>query len=454
MNAEEINELKAAVRAVPSNIQLRKILAKALLENGSFTEAEVEYKEAIAMAPNDSALKLGLARTFLLNDKLGAAIILLEEMKDLSFEQAPYWKLLATVQLERGMTEDAREAYERAVDLDPMLSDPELKERILDAQAAEKEPEREKLLAGGPTELEEVDLLMEDMDIERPKVDFKDVGGMDRLKEEIRMKIILPLEQPELYKAYGKKVGGGILMYGPPGCGKTFLARATAGEIRANFFSVGLNDILDMYIGQSEQNLHEIFQKARANTPAVLFFDEVDALGASRSDMRQSAGRHVINQFLSELDGVQYSNEGVLILGATNTPWHLDTAFRRPGRFDRILFVPPPDAQGRAEIYKLKLEGKPVGRLDFKKLAAASSGFSGADIESVIDKAVEIKLDQAMRSGKVEAIETADLLKAAKNHKPSTKEWLATAKNYAAFANSGGLYDDILKYLDTKEKYR
>src|SRR5207253_50493 len=143
---------------------------------------------------------------------------------------------------------------------------------------------------------------------------FKDVGGMDTLKDEIRMKIIHPLEHPELYQAYGKTVGGGILMYGPPGCGKTHLARATAGEVRAGFLAVGINDVLDMWIGQSERNLHELFERARANRPCVLFFDEVDALGASRSDLRQSGGRHQINQFLAELDGIKSSNEGVLIL--------------------------------------------------------------------------------------------------------------------------------------------
>src|SRR5207247_1448737 len=157
-----------------------------------------------------------------------------------------------------------------------------------------------------------------DTAIERPQITFKDVGGMDAVKEEIRMKIIFPLTHPELYEAYGKAIGGGILMYGPPGCGKTHLARATAGEVKAGFLAVGISDVLDMWIGNSERNLHSLFEQARRNAPCVLFFDEVDALGASRTDMKTSAGRHLINQFLSELDGVKASNEGVLILGATN----------------------------------------------------------------------------------------------------------------------------------------
>ena len=138
---------------------------------------------------------------------------------------------------------------------------------------------------------------------------------------------------------------------------KTHLARATAGEINATFLSVGISDVLEMWLGNSERNLHQLFQQARRNKPCVLFFDEVDALAASRTDMRTSAARHMINQFLSEMDGVDSSNEGVLTLAATNAPWHVDAAFRRPGRFDRILFVPPPDQAARAAILRIHLVG-------------------------------------------------------------------------------------------------
>src|SRR5436853_1488758 len=184
-------------------------------------------------------------------------------------------------------------------------------------------------------------------------------------------------------------------MYGPPGCGKTHLDRATAGEVKAGFLAVGINDILDMWLGQSEKNLHELFEQARRNRPCVLFFDEVDALAASRSDMRQGAGRHIINQFLSELDGVQSSNDGVLILAATNAPWHLDPAFRRPGRFDRILFVPPPDAAARAAILRIQCRGKPVETIDYDYLGKKTEHFSGDDLKAVVDQAIEIKLRAA-----------------------------------------------------------
>jgi SpoVK/Ycf46/Vps4 family AAA+-type ATPase len=284
-------------------------------------------------------------------------------------------------------------------------------------------------------------------DVERPKVTFKDVGGMDALKDEIRMKIIHPLTHADLYKAYGKQIGGGILMYGPPGCGKTHLARATAGEIKAGFIAVGINDVLDMWIGNSEKNLHQLFEQARRNRPCVLFFDEVDALAASRSDMRHSASRHLINQFLAEMDGLQSNNDGVLILAATNAPWHVDPAFRRPGRFDRILFVPPPDAPARAGILRILFHGKPVQDVDYDQVAKKTDQFSGADLKAVLDLTVEAKLREAMKDGIPKPMTTKDVLGQIGKVKPSTKEWFATARNYALYSNQGGVYDDILKYL-------
>lgn len=294
----------------------------------------------------------------------------------------------------------------------------------------------------------------EDLDhrfLQKPKINFNDVGGMESVKKEIELKIIKPLLHPELYKAYGKKVGGGILLYGPPGCGKTFIAKATAGQVNAKFINVSLNDILDMWIGNSEKNLHEIFQLARQNTPCVLFIDEIDALGASRSDMKQSGGRHLINQFLQELDGIDSTNENILIIGATNTPWNLDPAFRRPGRFDRIVFVPPPDVITRESILKLKLNNKPTAKIDVQSIAKKAENYSGADIDAIVDIAIEQKLESSFIDGIPKPLETSDLLVALKKHKPSTQEWFATAKNFALFANDSGLYDEILTYMKIKK---
>jgi len=273
------------------------------------------------------------------------------------------------------------------------------------------------------------------------------VGGMQDVKEEIGLKIIQPLLHPELYKAYGKKIGGGILLYGPPGCGKTHIARATAGEIKATFISVAIKDILDMWMGKSERNMHRVFEVARKNTPCVVFIDEVDALGASRANMRHSGGSHVINQFLTEMDGINADNEGLLVIGATNMPWHVDSAFRRPGRFDRTIFVPPPDIEGRVSILGILLREKPTISLDLRAIAKRTEGFSGADLKAVIDLAIEEKLRSSMKTGIPEPIGQKDLMNAAAKHRPTTKDWFSTARNYALYANESGLYDEILKYL-------
>lgn len=265
------------------------------------------------------------------------------------------------------------------------------------------------------------------------------------------MKIIYPLKNPDLFRAYGKKAGGGVLLYGPPGCGKTLISRATAGEIEANFLSIGIHQILDLYIGESEKNLHKLFELARDNAPAILFFDEVDALAADRRDLRKSAGRTLINQFLAEMDGNVASNDGLLILGATNAPWHIDPAFRRPGRFDRILFVPPPDEEAREAIITILAKGKPVSQLDARSLAQKTRNFSGADLKAIFDTAVERSLAQAMKQGQVVPITQRDLLDVAKSIRSSTQAWFESAKNYALYSNQGGFYNDVLAFLGIKK---
>ena len=326
-------------------------------------------------------------------------------------------------------------SYQKALKLDPNFYDEELDEQLRLKSTKEENNEEE----------------LDDRFLQKPNINFSDVGGMEEIKKQIDLKIIKPMQHSDLYKAYGKKTGGGILLYGPPGCGKTYIAKATAGEINAKFLSVGLNDILSMWIGNSEKNLHEIFDLARTNTPCVLFIDEIDALGANRSDMKQSSGRHVINQFLQELDGIENSNDGVLVLGATNTPWNLDPAFRRPGRFDRIIFVPPPDKDSRESILKIKLNDRPTEKIDYHSISKRTKNFSGADIEAIIDIAIESKLEASFESGIPKPLNTEDLKIAISKHKASTQEWFTTAKNYALFANDTGLYDEILHYLNIKK---
>jgi SpoVK/Ycf46/Vps4 family AAA+-type ATPase len=439
----DLANLREAVQLSPENVVLRQMLANALLTAHHYAQAETAFRDALQLQPDNVRLKLGLATAFRENGKPEAALVLLEELAQQNNAEAHL--ALARLLLTQKQTADAYDHYQRAVLLAPALRDNALEEDIAQRLHAADKPERVRLRADDEPEGSFA------LETERPSIRFADVGGMEGVKEEIALKIIFPLTRPELYKAYGKKTGGGMLLYGPPGCGKTYLARATAGEINATFLSVGLNDILDMWLGNSERNLHDLFQQARASAPCVLFFDEVDAIGASRNDMRKSAARTVINQFLDELDGVRYSNEGVLVLAATNSPWYLDSAFRRPGRFDRMIFVAPPDQPAREEILRLHLRDVPTQDVDIQAVAKRTESYSGADLKAVVDRAVEQKLLQAFKVGQAVPLKTSDLYDAVKAHRPTIREWFSSAKNYALYANEAGQYEAVLNYMKTQK---
>jgi transitional endoplasmic reticulum ATPase len=443
--------LREALKVSPDNVPLRKLLAQTLLSAGEHVQAETEFREALKLDGSNADIKLGLAKSFAAQGKDSQAIVILETLTKGETAIPAARIAIAKLHFKAGNVEEAVRQYKHAIAADASVADLDLQARLgitPDASTAPADDDDDNDVVDGRVRANwEGSDAAPQQEVERPKVNFNDVGGLQELKDEIGLKIIQPLKFPEMYAAYGKSAGGGILMYGPPGCGKTFLARATAGEINAGFMCIGINDVLDMWIGNSEKNLHALFAQARRNKPCVLFFDEVDALAASRADMRTSGGRHIINQFLSEMDGATSNNEGILILAATNAPWHVDAAFRRPGRFDRIIFVPPPDQAGRSAILKAMLKGKPQQDVDYDAVAAKTAECSGADLKAVVDLTIEGKLKEAMKTGRPQPIITKDLLKAASMVKPSTREWFSSARNYALYSNQGGAYDDIIKYL-------
>lgn len=265
--------------------------------------------------------------------------------------------------------------------------------------------------------------------VDRPSTDFSNVGGLGRVKEEIRKAIIYPFEHPKLYSLYGKRIGEGILLYGPPGCGKTFISRATAGEANASFINLRLTDILSKWVGQSEKNIAEAFRVAADNSPAILFFDEIDSIGSKRGETSQDHTNRLVNALLMELDGFEGPKEKVLILAATNEPWNVDSALKRPGRFSKLLFIPPPDYKARLKILKLLSEKKPISPMaNLKLIAKKTAGYSCADLEQLVEEAADIPLKEAISGKASRAIRESDFITVVKRRPSSIHPWFKHAK--------------------------
>jgi SpoVK/Ycf46/Vps4 family AAA+-type ATPase len=304
---------------------------------------------------------------------------------------------------------------------------------------------REGLTAGEDGDFDRSDSMV--VDVEYSDLRLADVAGMEKVKRRLNVAFLAPLKNPEMMKLYGKSLRGGLLLYGAPGCGKTFIAKAVAGELGARFISVGLSDVLDMWIGSSEKNIHSIFERARRNSPCVLFFDEVDALGRKRS-LTRTTGHGAISQLLAELDGMSETNEGIFVLAATNHPWDVDTALRRPGRLDRTVLVLPPDEPARRGVLDLHLKGRPIdATIDVDVIAKNTKEYSGADLAHLVESAAELAMEDSLDTGNVRSISQDDFKKALREVRPSTRQWFEIAKNYAMFANDGGIYDDLLDHL-------
>jgi transitional endoplasmic reticulum ATPase len=406
MDETTVTALLAALHTSPDNVALRTTVVRLLLDGGDPTRA---LEHASGDAPE--LLLLRARALHALSDQPAALA-----------------------------------AYEAAVRGNPTLEDRDMRAQLGTIEKVHEEDGRRlRVLSNDDTDASEVDRLLHP---EPAKVTFADVGGLAEIKEQIEKRIILPFQKPALFAKFKKKAGGGILLYGPPGCGKTLLARATAGQCNATFLNVAIEDVLDMYIGESERKLHALFEKARATTPSVLFFDEIEALAGKRQYTREATSSKLVSQFLSEMDGFAKNNSGVLILAASNVPWAIDSAFRRPGRFDRVLFVPPPDRIARASILKILLAGRPIAAdIDEPALAARTSGFSGADLENLVDTAADRAIADSLARGNETPIGQAHLVAALAEIKPTTSEWLTTARNYARYSNEGGQYDEVLAFL-------
>lgn len=284
-------------------------------------------------------------------------------------------------------------------------------------------------------------------DAERPAITLADVAGLAEVKQHLDSTFLAPLRNPELAAAFGQRPGGSLLMYGPPGCGKTFIAKAIAGDLGASFIHVTLADLLNQYLGDSEKAIQSVFRDARSAAPCVIFFDEFDALGARRTSGGGSHSlRTIVTQLLEELDGVASQNDGVYFLAATNRPWDIDPALRRPGRIDKTVLVLPPDAVARAGILEGDLEGKPVDGVDVAAVAAATEGYSGADIAQVARIALQQSLTASMSAGAIVPVTTQALLDAAKGLTPSTMSWFDQIAPVLEYGVDDGTFEQLRTY--------
>lgn len=408
MDEAVLRSLEAAVEASPEDLALRLHLADLLIQANRTHDAVQHCAAALAITPTSDQARAVMARALAASDVSAPTDPATAESPDARDDDSP------------GLPFDWSQAEKDLDELVPPM-----------------------FVDGGTPDRESVS----PYDVEPTGLRLSDVGGMASVKKRLEAAFLAPMRNPDLQKLYGKSLRGGLLLYGPPGCGKTFLARAVAGELGASFLAVSLSDVLDMYIGNSEKNVHELFETARAAAPCVLFLDELDGIGQKRSMTRNSGMRTTVNQLLTELDGVDGTNEGVFVLAATNHPWDVDPALRRPGRLDRSLLVLPPDRDAREAIFRFHLQDRPVARIDVRKLAKRSEGYSGADIAHICDSATETALMDSVESGEIRMITMADLESALSEVRPSIGPWLETARNVALFANQSGEYDELATFL-------
>ena len=285
--------------------------------------------------------------------------------------------------------------------------------------------------------------------VEKPKLKFKDIAGLDEVKERIKEAIVYPFTYPEEYKYFGVNPGGGILLYGPPGCGKTMLAAAAAAECDAVFINLKISDIKDKYVGESEKNIKQVFELAHSYERAILFFDEIDAMAGERSSSKESHEKSLVNELLAQMDALESKGtpRNSLVLAATNQPWSVDLALRRSGRFDSAVFIPNPDQKAREKIFQINLKSRPVGKsVKLNTLAEMTKGYASAEIVDICDRAAKIPLRERLRENKQRReISVDDFNQAIKEKNSVLPAWYSRSLKEIDHSGEIDMFQDLIK---------
>lgn len=282
-------------------------------------------------------------------------------------------------------------------------------------------------LSKKPTKVDKTETSEEDDDVKKwqaaqiPNIKFDDVAGLDEVKRAITIKMINPVKYPDKYKMYGKKTGGGVLLYGPPGTGKTMIAKAIANEVGAKFYAVKGSDIVSKWVGDSEKNINSLFEEANKQDRAIIFIDEMDSLIGKRGVDTHNDKR--VNEFLQQIDGFAGRNQNLLLLGATNRPWDIDSAAMRSGRFSQKIYLPLPDEAARKFMIEKNMKNVPVEKgFDVDKIVKQTEFFSGADIEELCERAKEEPLLKAIETDSIVLVSNTDFEKVLEKMPPSVTE--------------------------------
>ena len=430
---------KEGLKSDTINSQAKDVYTKAgvFFEQNKFEEAIGLYTEAINIDPSYASAYFNRALSYAILNRYSEAMA--DAQKVLSLEpesfDAPY--VMGIIYEYQHDYETAASWYEKALSRNPGYEQArarleQIKNRLTQAPTIPEEQKSTTLQTQSENTVVQEGQLKK-VKWHKSNITFKDVVGMKKEKTLIYENIILAIKKPELLKAYGKKMGLGVIFYGPPGCGKTYFVNAIGGETGSNVMIARINEIVDMYAGNTEKNMHAIFEQARNNTPVVIFFDEIDALGGKRDGGggggdQQNFMRMAVNQFLQEMDGVEKNPEGIFIIGATNQPWDIDPALKRSKRFGEAIYIPPPDYKTRKQAFIYNTRKMPIGRINFGRLARATIGFSQADIEEISDKAALIPAAEEDRTGKSRKILMHDFLRMIKTHGNTLDEWYAMVK--------------------------